>query len=160
MSINLRVKSEEEMEYLGSLLGSLLEAGDLVYLSGELGAGKTTFTRGVARGLAYPGRVNSPTFTIMNIYQAVLPIYHFDFYRLGEGDLVDLGLEDYLGREGICVVEWPQAGEQVLPGSAVYVNIVLEDDDYDRPRKVIVRGEGARFHEIVERLKEFVASCN
>lgn len=153
-----RVESEKGMEDLGSLLGSLLEAGDLVYLSGELGAGKTTFTRGVARGLAYTGRVNSPTFTIMNVYQAVLPIYHFDFYRLSERDLIELGLEDYLGREGICVVEWPQAGEQVLPGSAVWVNIELEDSDYDHPRKVIVQGQGARPYEIVERLKDIVAS--
>lgn len=158
MSIDMRVKSEEEMEWLGRQLGGLLQAGDLVCLSGELGAGKTTFTRGIAGGLDYKGRVNSPTFTLMNVYQGRVPVYHFDFYRLGTGDLADLGLEDYLEGEGVCIVEWPQVGQEVLPVEALWAEIQLEEDDYDRPRLVHLRGRGLRCRAVVERLKEIVAA--
>lgn len=153
-----QVDSEMDMEALGGMLASCLKPGDLVYLSGELGAGKTTLTRGIVRGLGYPGRVNSPTFTLMNVYQARFTVYHFDFYRLDEGGLLDLGLDDYLGREGICIVEWPEIGKNLLPGDALWIDIILSDDDYEGPRQVVVRGAGRRAELIIERLKALVNS--
>lgn len=153
-----QIGSEIEMEALGVMIAPYLEPGDLIYLAGELGAGKTTLARGIVRGLGYHGRVNSPTFTLMNVYQAGFTIYHFDFYRLDEGGLLDLGLEDYLGREGICIVEWPEVGQNLLPGDALWIDIILEDDDYERPRQVVIRGSGRRAQLIIERLNAIVDS--
>lgn len=156
--IVMPVNTELDMEALGGMLAPYLQPGDLVYLTGELGAGKTTLTRGIVRGLGYQGRVNSPTFTLMNVYQAGLTIYHFDFYRLDEGGLLDLGLEDYLGREGVCIVEWPEVGQNLLDGDALWIDIILEDGDYERPRQVVLRGAGRRAQFIIERLKSVVNS--
>ncbi|MEN6391283.1 MAG: tRNA (adenosine(37)-N6)-threonylcarbamoyltransferase complex ATPase subunit type 1 TsaE [Syntrophomonas sp.] len=153
-----QIDTEMDMEALGGMIAGYLKPGDLVYLAGELGAGKTTLTRGIVRGLGYQGRVNSPTFTLMNVYQAGLTIYHFDFYRLDEGGLLDLGLEDYLGRDGICIIEWPEVGTNLLPDDALWIDIILEDDDYEGPRQVVVRGTGRRAQLIIERLKTLVNS--
>ncbi|MEQ8173933.1 MAG: tRNA (adenosine(37)-N6)-threonylcarbamoyltransferase complex ATPase subunit type 1 TsaE [Syntrophomonadaceae bacterium] len=155
-----QIDTEMDMEALGEMIAPLLKPGDLVYLAGELGAGKTTLARGIVRGLGYQGRVNSPTFTLMNVYQAGCTVYHFDFYRLDEAGLLDLGLEDYLGREGICIVEWPQVGKNLLPDDALWIDIILEDDDYEGPRQAIVRGTGGGAQLIIERLKTLVnSSC-
>jgi tRNA threonylcarbamoyladenosine biosynthesis protein TsaE len=152
------VPDDENMQLLGRSLARVLDKGDVVYLIGELGAGKTTLVRGVARGLGYQGRVTSPTFTIMNIYDTVPKIYHFDFYRLEEGDFNDLGLEDYLEKEGIAFIEWPQASSKVLPDEALIIKIDLVDDDYDRERKVSLSGQGIGYVNKLEELKKLVDS--
>ena len=87
-----------------------LQAGDVIYLSGTLGAGKTVFTRGLCRGLGYAGRVTSPTFTLVNVYEGGrLPVFHFDLYRLGgAADLEGIGYDEYFDAGGVCVVEWPE----------------------------------------------------
>lgn len=156
--MQIMVPSDEDMQLLGRSLASVLDQGDVVYLVGELGAGKTTLVRGVARGLGYQGRVTSPTFTIMNIYDTLPKIYHFDFYRLEEGDITDLGLEDYLEKEGIAFIEWPRAGRKVLPDEALLIEIDLVDDDYDRERKVSLSGRGTGYANKLEELKKLVDS--
>lgn len=102
--------SEYETEELGCRLGQRLEAGTVIAFTGDLGAGKTAFTRGLARGLGITGRVTSPTFTIVNEYEGGrLPLFHFDMYRLGSSEeLFDIGWEDYLTRGGVCAVEWSE----------------------------------------------------
>ncbi|MGI5922051.1 MAG: tRNA (adenosine(37)-N6)-threonylcarbamoyltransferase complex ATPase subunit type 1 TsaE [Syntrophomonadaceae bacterium] len=150
------VPSEQDMEVLGQSLARVLENGDIVYLLGELGAGKTTLVRGVARGLGYKGNVNSPTFTIMNIYNSIPAICHFDFYRLNESDISDLGLEDYLEKEGIALIEWPQAGKRFLPEEALVIKIELVNDDYDRERKVSITSRGDTYANKLEELKKVV----
>lgn len=102
--------SAEETERLGQRLGETLRGGEVVAYLGELGAGKTAFTRGLARGLGISMRVTSPTYTIVNEYTGGrLPLFHFDMYRLGSSDeLFDIGWEDYLARGGICAVEWSE----------------------------------------------------
>lgn len=117
-------KSEAETEALGARLAEQLEPGGVVAFTGDLGAGKTAFTRGLARGLGYEGRVTSPTFTIVNEYEgAGIPLFHFDMYRLEDaGDLFDIGWEDYLDREGVCAVEWSERVEEALPEDAVTVS--------------------------------------
>ena len=154
--MEIKVYSEEEMERLGEKLSRIIEKGDLIYLRGELGAGKTTLARGIARGLGYTGKVTSPTFTLMNIYQADVDICHCDFYRLGAEDLTDLGLDDYLEREAVCIVEWPQAGMGVMPAEALLVVIKLCADDYERERLVAITACGARYE---RKLEEFKAIC-
>ena len=116
--------SEAETEALGRRLAAVLVPGAVVAYRGDLGMGKTAFTRGLARGLGYEGRVTSPTFTIVNEYEGGgLPLFHFDMYRLEDaGDLFDIGWEDYLDREGVCAVEWSERVEEALPEDAVTVS--------------------------------------
>ena len=102
--------SPEETEALGRALAAMLQPGSVLAYTGDLGAGKTAFTRGIARGLGIREPVTSPTYTIVNEYlQGRLPLFHFDMYRLGSAEeLWDIGWEDYLLRGGICCVEWSE----------------------------------------------------
>lgn len=154
----ITVNSEEDMISLGKLLARVLENNDVVYLTGELGTGKTTLVRGIARGLGYMGRVTSPTFTLMNIYPADIKICHFDFYRLEGNELDDLGLDDYLERDGLSLIEWPQVAENLLPLEALLVKIELVEEDYERERLVAISGRGQHYQAKVEELKAYVNS--
>ena len=125
--------SESETEALGESLAQKLRAGDVVALYGDLGAGKTAFVRGMARGLNSPMRVTSPTFTIVNEYEGSIPLFHFDMYRLGGPDeLFGIGWDDYLARGGICVVEWSENVETAFDGSEYTVNIEKCSEDERR----------------------------
>ena len=124
--------SPEETEELGERLGRALSPGDVVAFTGDLGAGKTAFTRGIARGLGIGDRVTSPTFAIVNEYRSDEGgelIYHFDFYRIKKlSEVYDMGYEDYFYSGALCFIEWPELVEDLLPGDAVKVNIEeLED---------------------------------
>ena len=116
---------EEQTEALGFRLGQLIQPGAVIAYTGDLGAGKTAFTRGLARGLGIPDRVTSPTFTIVNEYEGGrLPLFHFDMYRLGSSDeLFDIGWEDYLARGGVCAVEWSENVDDALDEDAIRVDI-------------------------------------
>ena len=116
--------SPQETENVGAALGKILKAGTILAYRGDLGAGKTAFTRGLARGLGYADPVTSPTYTIVNEYLGGrLPLFHFDMYRLASSDdLWDIGWEDYLERGGICAVEWSENVEDAME-NAVYVTI-------------------------------------
>ena len=115
----------EETEDLGCRLGRRLGPGAVVAFTGDLGAGKTAFTRGLARGLGITVRVTSPTFTIVNEYEGGrLPLFHFDMYRLASSEeLFDIGWEDYLAREGVCAVEWSEHVADALEEDVIQVNI-------------------------------------
>ena len=117
--------NEAETEALGARLAAVLTPGAVVAYRGGLGMGKTAFTRGLARGLGYPGRVTSPTFTIVNEYEGGrLPLFHFDMYRLADADdLFDIGWEDYLDRGGVCAVEWSEQVASALPAESIRVSI-------------------------------------
>ncbi len=117
--------NETETEALGARLAEALAPGAVVAFRGGLGMGKTAFTRGLARGLGYSGRVTSPTFTIVNEYQGGrCPLFHFDLYRLADEDaLFDIGWEDYLDRGGVCAVEWSEQTPEALPPSTVFVTL-------------------------------------
>lgn len=125
--------SPEETEHIGEMLGKRLSGGTVLALRGGLGMGKTAFTRGLARGLGYTGRVTSPTFTIVNEYDGATPLFHFDLYRLdGEDDLFDIGWDDYLARGGVCAVEWSERIDSVLPPDTLTVSIARGEHDNDR----------------------------
>ena len=117
--------NETETEALGARLAGVLAPGAVVAYQGGLGMGKTAFTRGLAKGLGYTGRVTSPTFTIVNEYEGGrLPLFHFDMYRLANADaLFDIGWEDYLDRSGVCAVEWSEQVEDAMPSDTIYVTI-------------------------------------
>ena len=108
----------------GEKLGRTLLPGAVVTLYGELGAGKTAFTRGLAAGLGINTSVSSPTFTIVNEYLGKIPLFHFDMYRLESKDeLFDIGWDDYLERGGVCVVEWSEKASDIFPPDAVSVRL-------------------------------------
>ena len=111
--------SPAETERIGEALGRIVPAGTIVAYRGNLGAGKTAFTRGLARGLGYTEAVTSPTYTIVIEYLGGrLPLFHFDMYRLASADdLWDIGWEDYLDRNGVCAVEWSENVEEALDGA-------------------------------------------
>ena len=117
--------STQETEHLGECLARKLQPGDVVAYTGDLGAGKTAFTRGLARGLGISQQVTSPTFTIVNEYEGGrLPLFHFDMYRLTSSDeLFDIGWEDYLARGGVCAVEWSENVADALERDTVRVDI-------------------------------------
>lgn len=126
--------SAQETEALGERVGRSLTPGAVLAYTGDLGAGKTAFTRGVARGLEIPERITSPTFTIVNEYEGGrLPLFHFDMYRLGSSDeLFDIGWEDYLARDGVCAVEWSENIEDILDASTIRVDIRRGESDDQR----------------------------
>ena len=126
--------SPEETEALGASLAQELEPGAVLAFTGDLGAGKTAFVRGLARGLGCPGRVTSPTFTIVNEYEGGrLPLFHFDMYRLGSADeLFDIGWEDYLARGGVCAVEWSEHADGAFEEEPIWVDIRRGESDDQR----------------------------
>ena len=136
--------SVEETEALGASLAQELEPGAVLAFTGDLGAGKTAFVRGLARGLGCPGRVTSPTFTIVNEYEGGrLPLFHFDMYRLASADeLFDIGWEDYLDRGGVCAVEWSENVAEALEADCLRVDIRRGEQDNQRIITV-TRGEEA-----------------
>ena len=132
--------SPEETEALGEMLAGRLEPGTVIAFTGDLGAGKTAFVRGLARGLGITERVTSPTFTIVNEYEGGrLPLFHFDMYRLGSADeLFDIGWEDYLMRGGVCAVEWSENVSDALEEGCLRVDI--RRGERDDQRRITIEG--------------------
>ena len=125
--------SVEETEAVGEKLARQLLAGDILAFEGDLGAGKTAFTRGLARGLGIHGAVTSPTYTIVNEYpEGRLPLFHFDLYRLPNADAVyELGWEDYLERGGVCAVEWSENAKELF-ADAIRISVLRDGSENQR----------------------------
>ena len=138
MRIEIVTNSTQETEAAGAALARSLMAGAVVAMYGDLGAGKTAFVRGMAQGLESPSRVTSPTFTIVNEYEGRLPLFHFDMYRLASSaELFDIGWEDYLDRNGVCVVEWSENVPEAFDGTQMNVTIEKLSENQ---RKIIIEG--------------------
>ena len=144
--MQITTHSADETQALGQKLASRLAPGDVIAYFGDLGAGKTAFTRGLAQGLGITDPVTSPTYTIVNEYlSGSLPLFHFDMYRLGSADeLFDIGWEDYLSRGGVCAVEWSENVEDALQ-DAIRVTIEKDADEPDT-RHITITG-GPRFED-------------
>lgn len=134
-----RTHSESETETVGEALATTLSPGTVIAFTGDLGAGKTAFTRGLARGLGIGERVTSPTFTIVNEYEGGrLPLFHFDMYRLESSEeLFDIGWEDYLRRGGVCAVEWSEKVADALVGA---LRVDIRRGEGERDRVITVAG--------------------
>ena len=117
--------SEKDTFEFGKKLGEKATAGQIICLDGDLGVGKTVFTQGFAKGLGIEDSVNSPTFTIIQIYdEGRLPLYHFDGYRIGEPEeMYEIGYEEYFFGEGVCLIEWSKLIEELIPDEAITVTI-------------------------------------
>ena len=124
----LESESAEETRLLGEDLGTVVVPGQVCTLIGDLGVGKTVFTQGLAKGLGIDGPVNSPTFTILQVYEeGRIPFYHFDVYRIGDVEEMDeIGYEDCIYGQGVCLIEWANLIEEILPEE--YVRITIEKD--------------------------------
>ena len=126
--------SPAETRALGACLARQLLPGDVLILEGDLGAGKSEFTRGVARGLGVEGPVASPSFTILNVYESGrCPLYHFDWYRLeSEEELYELGMDEYLGGDGIAVVEWAERCPDAVPEKCIRIRLEVTGEETRR----------------------------
>ncbi|RQD73394.1 MAG: tRNA (adenosine(37)-N6)-threonylcarbamoyltransferase complex ATPase subunit type 1 TsaE [Candidatus Syntrophonatronum acetioxidans] len=155
--------SAEESRRVGVFLGRLLKKGDVVGLRGDLGAGKTVFTQGIGEGLQVKDYVTSPTFTLINQYEGVLPLYHFDVYRLEDPEeLLELGYEEYFYGEGVTVIEWVENIEEYLPECCLVVYLLQEQEEVSEndTRRMIFKPRSKRFVQVVEELKKHVGSGN
>ncbi|MCG4582762.1 tRNA (adenosine(37)-N6)-threonylcarbamoyltransferase complex ATPase subunit type 1 TsaE, partial [Anaerosalibacter bizertensis] len=143
----------EDTEKFGYRLGSLLEGGDIVCLTGDLGAGKTTLTKSIAKGLDVKDYITSPTFALINEYKGRVPVYHFDVYRLeGIEDVIDLGFEEYFYSKGVTIIEWGDKIEKFLPEDILTVE--MNRGKTDNERIVSIFSNGKRSETIIEELKK------
>ena len=132
--------SAEDTEEAGEGLAAQLRPGRVVALTGELGAGKTCFVRGLARGLGVSQIVSSPTFVLVNEYRGRLPVFHVDAYRIeGLTELLDVGLDDYIGGDGVTVIEWADKLRPLLPADTIWVHLAGLGDE---PRTIRIETPG------------------
>lgn len=148
MIYEIKTYNPEETQYLSEKLGELVQAKDTIILEGDLGAGKTTFTKGLAKGLGVKRVVNSPTFNIIKEYKGRIPLYHMDVYRLQDGE-EDLGFDEYFDGEGVTVVEWAHLIEPQLPDELLKITIRRLGDT---ERKIILEPTGERYIALCEEL--------
>ena len=152
----LSSKSPEQTLYWGKRLGELLERGDVVSLTGDLGAGKTTLTQGISDGLGVGEDcyVTSPTFTIINEYMGRVPVYHLDFYRIDLlSEVENLGLEEYFQGNAVALVEWAEKIKTFLPEN--YLMVFLEYVD-DSVRKISMKGMGKRYRDVLKEIESII----
>jgi tRNA threonylcarbamoyladenosine biosynthesis protein TsaE len=146
----LIMHSPEETMHLASKFGEQLEAKDVITLEGDLGAGKTTFTKGLAKGLGVRKTVSSPTFTIVKEYKGRLPLYHMDVYRL-EDTMEDLGFDEYFDGDGVTVVEWAHLIEPQLPPKRLNIYLFHHGND---ERKLVIEPIGERYEQLCKGILE------
>ena len=146
---NIYLNNDQETREIGFKLGKLLKPGSIVCLIGDLGAGKTTMTQSLAEALEVDDYITSPTFTIVNQYEGKMPLYHFDVYRIGcSEEMYDIGFEEYINGDGVCIIEWANIIEDILPDE--YLKIELNYKDMGREMTLIPYGE--EYEKIVEGL--------
>lgn len=149
MKLQMISKEEKDTLQIAETLANYLEEGMVLTLSGDLGVGKTTFTKGIAKGLQIEAGITSPTFTIVKEYEGRLPLYHMDVYRLEYAE-EDLGFDEYFYGDGISVVEWAEFIEEFLPEN--YLAIQIERID-DRIRSITFTAEGKKYETLLEKLR-------
>ncbi|PLR81869.1 tRNA (adenosine(37)-N6)-threonylcarbamoyltransferase complex ATPase subunit type 1 TsaE [Bacillus canaveralius] len=143
----LSVKPEDTAEF-SKQLGGLLQPGDVIVLEGDLGAGKTTFTKGLASGLGITRTVNSPTFTIIKEYQGRIPLYHMDVYRV-ENEFEDLGFDEYFEGDGVTVVEWAHLIRDQLPEEMLTIFLYHVGNN---ERRIVLEPKGQHYEEICKEI--------
>ncbi len=148
--LDMYSQNEQELQAIGRKLGELLRAGDVLVLSGQLGAGKTTLTKGIALGLNIEQMIKSPTYTIVREYEGRLPLYHLDVYRIGD-DPDSIDLDDFLYGDGVTVIEWGELLDADLLDDVFTVRIAIEKDG----RRLEFNASGPRSAQ----LKELLDDC-
>lgn len=145
--------SVEETLIIGEKLGRLLRRGNIVCLSGDLGAGKTAFTQGMAKGLEVSDYVTSPTYTIINEYEGRLSLYHFDVYRLNDvSEMYELGYEEYFFGDGVVVLEWADVVRDIIPKERLWITIL--NNKGGNSREIIMEPTGEEYDKIVKGMED------
>ena len=143
-SIHLQTAGPEQTQRIGRIIGQRAQPGDVYLLSGPLGAGKTCLTQGLARGLGVEGYVRSPTFVLMTRHQGRLTLHHIDLYRIGSpAEAWDLGLDEQLFDSGVCVIEWAERAEELLPEDAMWLDFSYGESDDER--EIVLDTESSRY---------------
>lgn len=151
-SVVLKSHSAAETRRIGASLGRYVEAGDVLLLCGDLGAGKTCLTQGIAKGLGIDGYVRSPTFVLVSIHQGRLPLYHVDIYRLDHVvEVFDLGMEEYLAGDGVSVIEWADKALEAFPESCLRVTLDYEGEN---ERLLRLEPQGERYERLVLQVQD------
>lgn len=151
MTKTITVHSADQTMAIGEKLAAYLAPQNLILLDGDLGAGKTTFTKGLAKGLGITRPIKSPTFTIIREYQdGRIPLYHMDVYRLEEGGGDDLGLEEYFNGDGVNVVEWSKFVADELPDDYLRIIFRRDDSEGDNVRTLTFEATGHRFEQLID----------
>ena len=149
----IQTKNEAETKTLAQKIAQLVHPGMTILLYGDLGAGKTTFTKGIGKGLGVKRMIKSPTYTIIREYQdGRLPLYHIDLYRLEEMEVADLALDEYFEGEGLSVVEWPSVSPADLPKEALEITFKTDLADLNK-RTIQMKAKGNRYEELLKDLK-------
>ena len=131
--------SAKETENIAKAFAKTLKIGDVVCINGDLGAGKTAFTAGIAKGLGITDIVSSPTFTIVNCYSGDIPLYHFDVYRINDSEeMYDIGFDEYVGGDGVSVIEWAEIISDILPKERYDIVITKNLDIHDDFREISI----------------------
>jgi tRNA threonylcarbamoyladenosine biosynthesis protein TsaE len=144
--------SPEDTAKLGKAIGESLSGGEVLCFSGDLGAGKTTLTKSIAEGMGIVDYITSPTFTIINEYDGEISLYHFDVYRLGDCDeLYDIGYEDYIDSDGVCIIEWSNLVEDALPNDRLEIRL-LRTGDMDE-RSIELEAKGQKYEKLIESIE-------
>ncbi len=150
--------SPAETLQLGQMMATLLRPGDVVCLTGDLGAGKTLLTKGLAAGLGITEDVTSPTFTVLQVYEAKTPVYHFDLYRLENAEeLVDIGFDEFVFGGGISIIEWADKFSYCMPEQ--YLHVAITHGTSPETRAIQIQARGTHYESLVEELKKIAGSC-
>lgn len=157
MNVTLSSSSEADTRAIARALGAVLVPGDVVALVGDLGAGKTVFCKGLAEALGIPpDRVVSPSFTIVTEHAGRMPLRHVDVYRLSSvREAEEIGLEEIVRTDGVCVVEWAEKIGILLPNDRIQVTFLFSEEGGDRRRLLVSAGDSPRFHEFLSRCRPF-----
>ena len=154
-TVEITSRTPQETEQIGSLLGSMLAKGDIIAICGELGTGKTTLVKGMARGIGLEeGEVASPSFTLVNEYEGPLRLFHIDLYRLeDEKELLGIDYEEYLKGEGVVVIEWADRIPRAVPRDALWITLRYLGAEC---RQIVLQAQGDRYKAMIEELQRKV----
>ena len=150
----IKANNLQDTDKIGKIIGECLQSGTVICLEGDLGAGKTTLSQSIAKGLGIKDYVTSPTFTIIKEYKGRLSLFHMDAYRLeSEDDMYDLGYDEYINSDGVCIIEWASKIKGLIPKSAI--NITININFEDNIRELNIDGAGEQFDIIKEELQKY-----
>ncbi len=153
--IKIQTHSYEETVEFGKKIGAVLESGDIISLSGDLGTGKTAFTNGIAKSLGIKSYITSPTFTLVNEYEGLIPLYHFDVYRISDPDeMFDIGFDEYINGKGITIIEWGEQIEDILPEDIIKIEIQKNLSEGLDIREITVEFIGEKYFSYQDKIME------
>lgn len=147
--VRLVSRSPEDTQRLGHIIGAVAQAGDIVLLNGPLGAGKTCLTQGIALGLGVSEGTSSPSFVLMREFAGRLPLYHMDLYRLEGAEINELGLDDYIFGQGLCVIEWAEKGSVLMPEEHLSISLDYAGNDQ---RIIEISASGNRYSTMMTKI--------